>query len=133
MHTARARILAVLAILLLATPAGALSRDQYFCRMMGRLMGACCCKQAPEKAKSSTPEIKARNCCELVPSAARGAAPALRESTLHVESPLVAIAPAVVSAVTEPALSTLRVRPARARAPPRPCQRIFLRNCSLLT
>lgn len=133
MHTARARILAVLAILLLATPAGALSRDQYFCRMMGRLMGACCCKPAPDKQKSSTPEIKAKSCCELVSGAARGAAPAVRDGLLQIQSPLTAIAPAIFSVVADPEFSALGIQRARARAPPLRRQPIFLRNCSLLT
>jgi hypothetical protein len=132
-----ARIVAALTVLLVALPAGALGSDQYFCRMMGRLVDDCCCKADSNEhqaaTKSSSPEIKARSCCERVERGTHAASPGLKDSALRVASPLVATVSPLAGVVPEAKVRALGLRHSRARAPPLLAERIFLKNCSLLT
>ena len=136
-HTARARVLAALAVLLVALPAGALGHAQYFCQMMGRLVDTCCCKterSSHASDRTASPEIKAKDCCQRLERAKHQAAPALRDAALRIASPLVATAPPFTHVLAEPELRAIGLQPSRARAPPPLSRRpIFIQNCSLLT
>ena len=136
MHSLRARIPILLVALLLALPAGAAGRHQYFCRMMGRLLDACCCASAQSDAiakRSPGPEAKAKDCCERIESAGREAIPALRDGALRIESPVVATLPALLAIVPAPVFSPAGIHHVQARAPPALGPPIFLKNCSFLT
>jgi hypothetical protein len=136
MHGLRTRIPVLLVALLVALPAGAAGRHQYFCRMMGRLMDACCCASAQADANAKPvlgPEAKAKDCCERVERAGREGIPALRDGALRIESPVVATLPALIAVEPAPVFSLRGINRERARAPPALGPPIFLKNCSLLT
>lgn len=138
MRRIRARLLALLALVLVALPLGAMGRNQYLCHAMGRVMDECCCPaaragQAPTQA-SGVAEVKARSCCELLERTSRDTAPALRDGTLRVPAAELATAPSVVVVVLQPPPYVFEAEVVQARAPPpRAGPPLFLQNCSLLT
>jgi hypothetical protein len=136
MHALRARLPVLLAVLLVALPAGAAGRHQYFCEMMGRLLDTCCCAAAKASATSKPnagPEFRAKDCCERIESATRDAIPALRDGALRIESPVVGTLAPIAFVVPAPSFELLSINRVRARAPPALGPPIFLKNCSLLT
>lgn len=138
MRRFRARLLALLALVLVALPLGAMGQSQYLCRAMGRVMDECCCKaaRAGEAAKpaSGVTEAKAPDCCQLLERSGRDSTPALREGTPRVPAAELATTVPVIIVVLEPAPYVFATEVVQARAPPpRARPPIFLENCSLLT
>lgn len=138
MRRVRARLLALLALILVALPLGATGRNQYLCHAMGRVMDECCCPTARpgEVAKhaSGVAEVKARSCCELLERSSRDSVPALREGSLLVPAAELATTSHVVLVVLQPPPYLFEMEVVQARAPPpRAGPSIFLQNCSLLT
>lgn len=129
-----ARVLALLATLLVAWPAAAFGGTQLVCRMMGRVVSTCCCGPSAhgEKKASVGAELRARDCCEKIAQADRGVVPAVRYAEVRVDAAaLVAVAP-VVSALPISRAHALAEWPSLARAPP-PGVPLFLKHCSLLS
>jgi hypothetical protein len=139
MTAIRARLLPVLAVLLVALPLGAAGGVQYFCHGMGRLMDKCCCPHASAKQTPAQvgceDKIKSRDCCERLERVPGSVAGGLRErasSVVEVPPALAAPAPLAVL-VFEPDARDVVAEPVSARAPPPRGPPIFLLNCSLLT
>lgn len=133
----RARVLPILAALLLALPLGAVGGAQYFCHAMGRLMNECCC--TPVAAVPSvvlngcSSQIKSRDCCERLERASSDAAPVLREKAASPKSTAAVVErlPRVVMA-SEPDARDVVPEQLVARAPPPRGPPLFLANCSFL-
>jgi hypothetical protein len=134
----QARLLSLLAALLLAWPLGA-AGAQYFCHGMGRVVDTCCCPSAGTRAPTALDadcgaKLQSRDCCERLERASGEVAPALREQAglagfmpaLAESSPIFVWRwePGERDLVPEP----VEARTLRPRGPP-----IFLANCSLLT
>lgn len=138
MRRIRARLLALLALILVALPLGATGRNQYLCHAMGLVMDECCCPvaRAGEAAKQAAgvAQVKARSCCELLERSSRDSTPALRDGGLRFPAAEFAIASPVVLFVLPPPPYLFEPEAVQARAPPpRAGPPIFLQNCSLLT
>lgn len=138
MRRFRARLLALLALLLVALPLGAMGPNQYLCHAMGRVMDKCCCPAArADQTANHGPgvtKVKAPDCCQLLERSSHDSTPALREAAVRVHAPELATAAPVVVVVLEPELLLLAAEVVQARAPPpRPGPPLFLKNCSLLT
>src|SRR4051812_45827620 len=114
----RARIVALVAVIALMLPTGAVARAHYFCKMMEQVMPACCCAgehheaEAVQAAKASAP-----SCCERLQSPARASANA--GSTAGPDVPAAALAVVLPEFLLErgPAAVIGSSKP-RARAPP---------------
>src|SRR5688572_754649 len=124
MTALRARLLPILAVLLIALPLRAAGGVQYFCHGMGRLMDKCCCPhvstvQSVGRAGCGS-EIKARDCCERLESGSGNVATALRERASSVVGATPALAGPVPSVVCvfEPEARDVVAVPVAARAPP---------------
>lgn len=131
------RLLALLALVLVAMPLGAVAREQYFCRVMGRVTTGCCCAQAAAKARVLARSddgacIQRQDCCARIQES-RGAAPALRDAALRMPVAVDAMATAVFF-VPEPApMGLLLADAVQARAPPPTGPPLYLKNCALLS
>jgi hypothetical protein len=134
----QARVLPLVAALLLAWPLGARG-VQYFCHGMGRVVDKCCCPSAVTRAPAALgagcgAKLQSRDCCERVEHASGNVATALREKAglagfmpvLAESSPIVVGGSGPVERYVVPA--PVEARTPRPRGPP-----IFLANCSLLT
>ena len=131
------RILAMVAVLLLALPVGALGRVQYFCHGMARVMDECCCPRA-STVQSVRPiecnaKIRSRDCCERLERATSQAAPALRENAGSPGSPPAVLGsrPLIVVVAQREAPDSISTRLETSVPPPRGPP-LFLANCSLL-
>ncbi len=83
MHAVRARVLALLAALVMLLPSGAPARTQYYCAMMGRVMASACCEtDEVSPAPNAAPELQAQDCCQRLSSANRNASLGTR-NVLH--------------------------------------------------
>jgi len=133
----RARILALVTVLLVGLPLGAAGSNRYFCRAMDRVMESCCCKgkdAGNTKPADSAPQIKAEDCCKLLKAAAPTQTLVLRgdESRASFAFQLTAAPLWVPIIVPEAATWTQGATQAiAARAPPRGPP-IYLQNRSLL-
>lgn len=129
----RARLSALLVVLLVALPLGA-ANVQYFCHSMGRLMDACCCPSArsAQRQHDCRPKLVSRDCCERLQSTT-DAAPIVRERVGFDTSPLALVEQQRLMVVTTwPHSYELRVQPLEARAPPPRGPPLFVTNCSFL-
>lgn len=134
----RARLLALLALFLVAAPLGVgASAGRYLCRAMDRVMDECCCPKArasgPQQAKPV--EVKAPDCCEVLRGKVHQGPPALRADSGGVAGPELATLPSQpLMILLEPELEHVTAAILQARAPP-PSRGppLFLQNCSLLT
>ena len=94
MRAIPARLLALLAALVLLLPSAASTRTQYYCRMMGRIIDSVGCNDgARSKATSPIQRLQREDCCQRLTSASRSAAP----GTLNA---LIDVAPAAEAATT---------------------------------
>lgn len=131
----RARLMPLLAVLLIALPLGATGRAQYFCHGMGTLMPRCCCPTGDVAAFAPSdygPRVESRPCCERLQRASTTAAPALRDPASFpnfMSAPAVAQTPNVP---VTPEVGVLVAEAVRAREPPPRGPPIFLENCALL-
>lgn len=136
MNALRARLLPILAALLMALPFGAAGSVQYFCHSMGLLMDESCCPsvslQSGTRLREGS-EIKSQDCCERLSRASSAPAPALRDSAAPIGVAAWVDPGLLVVAKLEPAEREVSVVPVEARAPPPRGPPIFLLNCSLLT
>lgn len=134
----RARLLALLALLLVALPLGVGARtSRYLCHAMDRVMDECCCPKAraqgPQQPKPA--EVRAPDCCEVLRGQTHQGTPALRADSSGVAGPELATLPSQPSMILlEPELEHVAAAMLQARAPP-PSRGppLFLQNCSLLT
>lgn len=138
MHRIRARLFALLALILVAMPLGATGRNQYLCHAMGLVMDECCCPAARArevvKQDSGVAEVKARGCCELLERTGRDSTPALRDASMRVSAAELATAAEPVVVLLQPPPYVFEAEAVQARAPPpRAGPQLFLQNCSLLT
>jgi len=135
MQTLRARIAALLAVVLVALPAFAFAQNRYFCAAMGLVMESCCCKSASESPGAKCPvQVQAADCCELLESAEREATPAVRDgAATRVPAPaLVAtLSPWAVALGVDARELGGAVR--QARAPPSHGPPLYLKHCVLLS
>jgi hypothetical protein len=128
----KARLLALLAALLVVLPAGALPAT-YYCRWMGETMSSCCCRGHDDKAQAKGPsedKLKRANCCELVKSS-DSARPVTREAPIKVDAAAI-VARIQVEVVVVPESRDVPSAPAQARAHPGVGPPLFLSHCSLL-
>jgi hypothetical protein len=81
MRAVRARIFALFAALLMLLPSGASARTQYYCRMMGRIIGSVSCviESAPQAA-GPVQQTQEADCCQRLTSSSRSAALGTREA-----------------------------------------------------
>ena len=136
MRPFRARLLALLALLLVALPLGAGGSTRYLCRAMGRVMDSCCCPKAKAAhgAQAAVTTVKAPDCCSVLERAGHEGTPAVLDGAPRVPTPELALATSIDIVVLEPGLYLLALDVVQARGPPpRPGPPLFLKNCSLLT
>ncbi|HEY4157710.1 MAG TPA: hypothetical protein VGM29_06415 [Polyangiaceae bacterium] len=132
MRAIRAKLAALVAVLVLVLPGSAWARAHYVCRMTGASMSARCCKSPCADPGSRDPQVLPLDCCERV-------APAARASTLGTRVVASDVAPAALAAlVNEPSYLpprslAVRVAPAQARAPPPRGSPLYLVHCALLS
>jgi AcrB/AcrD/AcrF family len=134
----RARLLPLVAALLLALPLGA-GGVQYFCHGMGRVMDRCCCAspitQVPTASGADCgAKLQSRDCCERLERASGNAATALREKAdlagfmAALAEPSPTIVPGSKPIERYVVAAPIEARTPRPRGPP-----LFLANCSFLT
>ena len=81
MRAVRARIFALFAALVMLLPSGASARTQYYCRMMGRIVGSISCdNEAASQAASPVQQIQEADCCQQLSSASRSVSLGTREA-----------------------------------------------------
>ncbi|MEO8185127.1 MAG: hypothetical protein ABI895_40490 [Deltaproteobacteria bacterium] len=128
----RARLVALLASLLVLWPVGAPAHARYFCRMMDRVLDSCCCPRESERvALHSEPEVRSPDCCVRL---TQGALPTA-EPPRHVATPgwmparlasrELDVTPAFQSDVLD--LGGVAKEAVLARGPP-----LFLKHCVFL-
>jgi hypothetical protein len=62
-------------------PSGASARTQYYCRMMGRIVGSASCdNDAASQAASPVQQIQEADCCQRLSSSSRSASLGTREA-----------------------------------------------------
>jgi len=97
MRAVRARIVALLAALLLLLPSGASAHAAFYCQMMGRVMASCCCENAEAaQASASAPEVQVADCCSRITAGTRSASLGAQHALDSVA------APALLRTVAEP-------------------------------
>jgi hypothetical protein len=75
MRAVSAQLFALFAALVLLLPGTASARAQYYCRMVGHVIGdAACDNGAPSKASRNTQELQASDCCQRLSSSHHSAA-----------------------------------------------------------
>ena len=84
MPAVRARILALLAALVMLLPSGASARTEYYCRMMGRIVASSACDEHAAKVSRPVSALRAEDCCQRITSASRSAVPGTREAVRDV-------------------------------------------------
>jgi hypothetical protein len=132
MRAIPARILALLAALVLLLPGGASARTQYYCQMMGRVVASCCCEtEAVSQAPRTPQQLRSADCCQRI-SASRSASLGTREVVPSVPTQaLLATLPAPLrpKAQTEARGTCAEVTQAPlAIGPP-----LFVAHCALLS
>jgi hypothetical protein len=138
MPLVRRRWFALLALLLVALPLGAAGRDQYFCRMMGRLMDSCCCvppgADTSHVARSSGgPRLERQDCCERV-EGLRASATALRDAAVRLPLSAFATLACARPLLPElPSMGSVQGEAVQARAPPPTGPPLYLKHCALLS
>jgi hypothetical protein len=134
----RARLLALLALLLVALPLGVgAGASRYLCHAMDRVMDECCCPKARANGTQQPKpvEVKAPDCCEVLRGHAHQGPPAVRADSSGVAGPELATLPSQPLVILlEPELEHVVAAILQARAPP-PSRGppLFLQNCSFLT
>ena len=128
----RARMVAFLSAVLMLWPLGMPGHARYLCRMMDRVLDACCCPPEPAvDAGTSEPQARTPDCCERLTQSA---------------PPIAATRPEVVKAHSLawlPATPVLELEPAFHRDAPDTLSReagscsacgppLFIANCQLL-
>jgi hypothetical protein len=74
MRALPARLFALFAALVMLLPGTASARTQYYCRMMGRVVGSAACDNGAEsKAIGPAQEIQVPDCCQRLSSSNRSA------------------------------------------------------------
>jgi hypothetical protein len=132
MLVVRTRIVALLAAIALMLPSGAVARAHYFCKMMERVMPACCCAGEHDDAVAApAAKASAPSCCERLQSPTRASASSASLSGPDVPSAALASVlpdfrleggPAAVVGLHEP----------QARAPPSLGPPLFVSYCVFL-
>lgn len=133
MRLLRIRILALIAMLCVALPLGAWPGAQYFCRMLDRVMPACCCGHEEGLQAAPGAQIRAADCCERLSAAAGAGSIAARDADTRFHGPVFFTASPALSftalpvalGILPPALAVLAPL---GQGPP-----LFLKNCSILT
>jgi hypothetical protein len=132
MRSARARILALLAALVVLLPGGASLGAQYFCRMMDRAVPACCCATNETDEASGEAGVRPADCCHRLASPDRSAAAAARGAVETI--PAAALSAVLPEPVYFPAsVSTVCSTTAQARAPPTVEPPLFIAHCAFLS
>ena len=127
-----ARILAIMTAIVVALPASALPRTQYYCRMMGEVMSSCCCKGHGDgtTAQVQQDEVRHPGCCELVTTSDE-AAPATRDAVAKVfPAGLVAVLPISTDIGRSTGAATRLANV--ARGPPALAGPRYITHCRLL-
>ena len=74
MRAVPARLFALLAALVMLLPGAASARTQYYCRMVGHVVGSAACdNDAESKASGPAQEFRLQDCCQRLSSANRSA------------------------------------------------------------
>jgi hypothetical protein len=128
----RARIVALLASLLLLWPLGAPAHARYFCRMMDRVLDTCCCGHESElEALHREARARAADCCVRLTQGALPTADARRDGLISGGLPALPAAgtPSVLPAFESEVLvaAGLPEEAVLARGPP-----LFLKHCVFL-
>jgi hypothetical protein len=138
----RARVIALLAALLMTLPAGAWARSRYFCRAMDRVMDACCCgsmrtveplQRSVSVSAVQTAELRSGDCCERLEQPSAKVALGARDADQHSPAPL---ALALLPLAAPPGLPSgwlLPLERPHSRAPPSPAVPLYLRHCAFLS
>jgi len=133
MRVVRARILALLAALVLLLPGGAFARTQYYCAVMGRAVTSCCCEtEAVTQAPSAAQELQVADCCQRLSQANRSASLGTRDVLRGVAA--AAVLPTVAEPIHAAALGntaspcTQATQAPLAIGPP-----LFVIHCALLS
>lgn len=127
----RARIVAVLAVIALMLPSGAVARAHYFCKMMERVMPACCCAGEHTSEAAASAKASAPSCCERLLAPNRASASAAASSLPDVPAAALASVLPDFTRQGDPAL-VVGVRRPQARAPPGVGPPLFVSYCALL-
>ena len=74
MRAVSVRLFALFAALVMLLPGTASARTQYYCRMMGRVVGSAACDNGAEsKGAGTAQEFQAADCCQRLSSSNRSA------------------------------------------------------------
>jgi hypothetical protein len=130
MRSARARIVALLAALVVVLPGGASLGAQYFCRMMDRAVPACCCAPSENDEARGETGVRPADCCSRLAAPERSAAAARVPSRRPVAA-LSAILPEPT--YLAPSVSMSCSTTAQARAPPTVKSPLFIAYCAFLS
>ena len=133
MRAIPARLLALLAALVLLLPSAASTRTQYYCRMMGRIIDSVGCNDgARSKATSPIQRLQREDCCQRLSSANRSA-------SLGTQNAVIDVAPgAEVAAAFHPCPDRLNRDPVSfcaesTQAPLAIGPPLFIVHCALLS
>src|SRR5450432_2592208 len=97
MRAVRARIFALVAALVMLLPSGASAHTQYYCRMMGLIVGSVSCEnEGASQAASPVQQAREADCCQRLSSAGRSASLGTREAVRSV------VAAALLSTTPQP-------------------------------
>ena len=136
MRPLRVQLIAVLTALAVLLPGSALARTQYFCRMMNRVVGTCCCNSGVDtkirEDASCVPQVRASDCCQKITTADRVATVRALATDFSVP-PALLTATVPAPAYVFPRMVATLAPPAQARAPPGVGPPLFILNCSFLT
>ena len=84
MRAVRARIFALLAALVMLLPSGASARTQYYCRMMGQIVGSTSCDHEAVSQVGPVQQIQEADCCQRLSSSSRTASLGTHEAVRSV-------------------------------------------------
>jgi hypothetical protein len=128
----RARLVVVLASLLLLWPLGAPAHARYFCRMMDRVLDSCCCRRdSALEALHAEAEARSPDCCVRLTQGALPAGDTRRDAATPGWLPAVLASRELDVPVASPSDALDRAGVTKegvvARGPP-----LFLKHCVFL-
>jgi hypothetical protein len=132
MRSVLARLLPLLAAVVVLLTLAAPDREHYFCRMMGQVLPECCCAEAHAAPAVSAVTVRPVGCCERI-------APSKHTGVASVKDHAVSVSPAALLAVlpsfthAAPGARVGVTLPALARAPPSIGPPLFIAHCALLS
>lgn len=130
------RIIPLLLVLLIAVPQAAFAGEWFRCRYDGETRSSCCCREGEhEESGSPSAEMRRTPCCDVLrnePLAMSARAEGRGDIGLAMASTQAAVAPRSIDDAIVVAAEVSWMLAARATAPPRLGQPLYLSHSSLL-